>query len=201
MKLEFKKQALAAVAAAAVCCSLLGGDRLVAETTELHLDPAQTQVEFTLADVLHTVHGTFRLKSGAIRFDPATGAASGAIVIDATSGNSGSKARDKRMHQNILESGKFPEITFTPKKVIGQLAAQGDSQVEVQGVFNLHGADHDMSMKVQVHQNGDHMTVATRFAVPYVQWGLKNPSTLFLRVSDKVDIDIRAAGRLTTTAS
>jgi len=30
--------------------------------------------------------------------------------------------------------------------------------------------------------------------VPYIQWGLKNPSLLFLRVNDHVDIDLRAAG-------
>jgi hypothetical protein len=30
-----------------------------------------------------------------------------------------------------------------------------------------------------------------------VQWGMKNPSTFILRVSDKVDLDIAASGRLT----
>jgi hypothetical protein len=32
--------------------------------------------------------------------------------------------------------------------------------------------------------------------VPYVRWGLKNPSTFILRVSDKLDLDINATGRL-----
>jgi len=29
-----------------------------------------------------------------------------------------------------------------------------------------------------------------------VQWGMKNPSTFILRVSDKVDLDIAASGHL-----
>jgi hypothetical protein len=29
-----------------------------------------------------------------------------------------------------------------------------------------------------------------------VQWGLKNPSKFFLRVSDKVDLNIQATGRV-----
>jgi hypothetical protein len=29
-----------------------------------------------------------------------------------------------------------------------------------------------------------------------VQWGLKNPSNFFLRVADKVAIDIQATGRM-----
>jgi hypothetical protein len=32
--------------------------------------------------------------------------------------------------------------------------------------------------------------------VPYASWGMKNPSTLFLKVSESVDIDLTAAGTL-----
>ena len=42
---------------------------LRAQTIALDLDPAQTQVEFSVGSTLHTVHGTFRLKRGAIQFD------------------------------------------------------------------------------------------------------------------------------------
>ena len=35
-----------------------------AQDTAFQLDPAQTTVKFTLGDVLHTVHGTFKLKRG-----------------------------------------------------------------------------------------------------------------------------------------
>ena len=40
------------------------------------------------------------------------------------------------------------------------------------------------------------MIANTHFAIPYVQWGMKNPSTLFLRVNDKVMIDLQVVGRL-----
>src|SRR5579872_5135068 len=89
--------------------------------TVLDMDATRTKVEFTLADVLHTVHGNFKLKSGCIHFDPETGHASGALVVDAASGASGSDGRDRRMHKNILESQKFPEITFTPDRYEGRL--------------------------------------------------------------------------------
>ncbi len=50
----------------------------VAQETLVTLDPAGAQIEFTLGATLHTVHGSFKLKHGEIRFDPATGSASGA---------------------------------------------------------------------------------------------------------------------------
>lgn len=185
------KNALTWLAAAALLAGASASGQTVVE-----FDPAQTQVHYTLVSTLHTVHGEFKLKKGLIRFDPATGAASGALVIDATSGESGNSSRDGRMHKSILESQKFPEITFTPQRVKGQVAPQGDSQVEVEGTFNLHGADHPLTLVANVTAKDGLMTATTHFQVPYIQWGLKNPSTFILRVSDKVDIDIHATGRL-----
>ena len=77
----------------------------------LNADPAHSTVEFKLSATLHTVHGSFKLKHGEVRFNPATGKISGVVVVDATSGNSGNDKRDRRMHQEILESGKYPEIS------------------------------------------------------------------------------------------
>jgi polyisoprenoid-binding protein YceI len=165
------------------------------QETTLAIDPAQTKVEFTLGDVLHTVNGTFALKHGSIRFDPATGAASGEMVVDATSGNSGSTARDRRMHKDILESAKYPEIVFKPTHVEGRVAEQGASQVQVHGVFSIHGADHEIVMPAEVEAAGGEYKMFLHFDVPYVKWGMKNPSTFILRVNDKVQIGIHAVAR------
>ena len=37
-------------------------------------------------------------------------------------------------------------------------------------------------------------TATLHFAIPYAKWGMKNSSTLFLRVSESVDIDLTASG-------
>src|SRR5271157_17087 len=55
----------------------------------LHLDPGQSNAAFTLGGTGHTVHGTFNLKNGEVRYDPASGKASGEIVFDASSGQTG----------------------------------------------------------------------------------------------------------------
>lgn len=160
------------------------------------LDPAKTQVNFTLDSTFHTVHGSFRLKSGSVQFSPAGGPASGSIVVDATSGDSGSKSRDHKMNKDILESDKHSEIVFTPQQMKGTLAPSGQSQFQLEGTINLHGQSHPLTLDVQATAEGNSLTAETSFVIPYIQWGLKNPSALFLRVSDKVTIHIHAVGSL-----
>ena len=156
------------------------------------VDPAQTKVEFTLSDTLHTVHGTFQLTSGTLTLDPATGKASGELVVDARSGDSESKARDKRMHANILESQKYPQIAFRPDRVDGKLALEGKSQVQLHGMFSIHGAEHEINVPAFVEAAGSQYNVTAIFPVPYVEWGMKNPSNLILRVGDTVEISVHA---------
>ena len=173
---------------------------LLAQEVTVELDPAETHIGFTLSDVLHTVRGAFKLKNGTIRFDPATGAASGLVVVDATSSESGNQARDRKMHKEILLSQQYPEMTLTPVRIQGQVSPQGESQVEIQGVIRLDGKDHEIRLTAHVQLAGDRLTATTNFVVPYVEWGLKNPSTFILKVSDKVDIDIHASGHLTNAS-
>ena len=172
-----------------------------AEEIVWELDPAQTQVEFSLADVLHKVHGSFSLKRGSIRFDPAGGKASGEVIVDVSSGDSGSHARDKRMHKDILQSDRYTEAVFTPDRIEGRLAPQGNSNVDVHGILHIHGAEHEMALHAQVQTTGDRITASGHFTMPYVKWGMKNPSTLLLRVSDHVEIDIHPTGRVARPAS
>src|ERR1700732_4805526 len=85
----------------------------------LSIDPAQSTVHYTVSSSLHTVHGTFAVKRGTLRLDPANGKAGGEIVGGAASGQSGSDSRDKKMHKEVLESAHFAEIIFRPDHVKG----------------------------------------------------------------------------------
>ena len=169
-----------------------------AQQTQIKLDPARTRVEWTLGDVLHTVQGTFQLKSGTIVFDPQTGAASGQVVVDATSGNSGNGMRDSKMKKDVLESARYPEIVFTPKHVSGYVAGQESSTVQVAGTFAIHGGTHDLTLTLPIVVKNTGVEAHTKFIVPYEEWGMKNPSTLFLKVEKTVQISISAVGELQT---
>lgn len=160
------------------------------------LDPAQSSVHWTLGSTFHTVHGTFEMKKGTLQLDPATGKASGEIVVDAASGNSGNESRDKKMHKEVLESRHYAEVAFRPDRVEGKIASQGEFTVQVHGVFLLHGSEHELTVPVKANLAGDHWAVNAKFGVPFIDWGLKNPSNFFLRVNHVVDVELELKGTL-----
>jgi polyisoprenoid-binding protein YceI len=165
------------------------------------LDPAQTKINFTVDSTLHTVHGDFRLKRGAIQFDNSTGAASGELVVDSASGESGSDGRDKKMHKDILESPKYSDIVFTPQHVKGTVANEGKSTIEVEGILSMHGKSKPVTMPLDVQLQNGTGSADGSFSVKYQEWGMKNPSTFILRVNDTVHIHVHAVGKITTGAS
>jgi polyisoprenoid-binding protein YceI len=160
------------------------------------LDPAQTEIHWKLSG-LHSVHGAFKLKSGEFLFNPKTGIAEGEILVDATTGESGNTARDKRMQDEVLESNRYPAIFYHPTEIKGPFkAGEGTQDLTAEGTFNIHGADHPLELPLKVQISADTVTATTRFTVPYVEWGMKNPSRYLLRVSKQVEIEVTAKGTI-----
>ena len=167
-----------------------------AQEITYELDPAKTTIEFTLPATMHTVHGHFQLKRGSIHFNQATGEAGGSVVVDVKSGDTGNDGRDRKMHREVLQSANYPEATFTPTHISGAADLTKNPTVQVQGILNVHGSDHPMTMTASVQRNRDQLNSTTSFVIPYTKWGLKDPSTFILHVSDEVTVEITASGRI-----
>jgi polyisoprenoid-binding protein YceI len=168
-----------------------------AQEVTYELDPGKTKIEFTVSATMHTVHGTFQLKHGLIHFNPITGEAGGMIVVDVKSGDTGNDGRDRKMHREVLQSERYPEATFKPVRIKGATDLRQNPTAEVEGVLNLHGADHSLTLNIPVRQQGEQLNAETQFVIPYVTWGMKNPSTFILHVSDKADMKISTSGHIT----
>ena len=167
-----------------------------ADQALIDFDPQKTQVAFVLSDTLHTVRGHFRLKEGHVGFDPARGTMMGDLVVDAASGDSGSGPRDKRMTRDILQAQQFPEIRFTPAFETGPISLDGASDVRVTGMFSIHGQSHKIVAPMHIQISGQDVTVTGKFDVPYVEWGMKNPSNFLIKVNQYVEIDVTAVGHI-----
>lgn len=174
---------------------LLGAQQAPQSVT-LHLDPSSTEIHWILNGNMHAVHGTFKLKGGLITFDPATGAAQGEIAIDLSTGESGNHSRDSRMQKEILESDKYPQAIFHPEKVTGAVKPGSAQNVTIDGTFTIHGKDHPLRMEAKVDVNGHDAAATTHFSIPYVDWGIKDPSNFIFRVDKTVDLEIVAKGAI-----
>ncbi len=171
-----------------------------AQPQTFNVNPDTSQVAFTLAGTGHHVRGTFRVQSGTIKFAPDVQKISGTVIVAAGSGNSGEPSRDKKMNSEVLQADHFAEVTFAPSSYQGTIAAAGDSNIQVSGIFMLLGTPHDITVPMQIHIDGANLTAKGHFTVPYVNWGLKDPSIFILKVAKEVDIELNLSGRLTRIA-
>ena len=176
---------------------LLGAGRsAAAEGQLLALDPAATKISFTLGATLHTVDGSVRLSQGELRFDPGGGAASGEIVVDARTAQTGNSSRDGRMQRDILESERFPMIVFRAEELMLVTRSEASAQVRLRGTLVLHGQSLPLELPATLTAQGDRLSIATRFRVPYVDWGMQDPSNFLFRVDRFVDVTVSAEGTL-----
>ena len=155
-----------------------------------------SEVKMTLKTTHELVNGAFHLQSGSVEFDPSTPKMSGSVVVLAGSGKTGNGSRDKKMNKDILEVEQHATVSFEPKSYAGVIAPSGDSTIQVTGIFTLLGTPHEITIPILVHLEGTTATAKAHLVVPYIQWGLKDPSFLFWKADKDVAIDLFLTGRL-----
>jgi len=163
----------------------------------LRIDPDGTAVTFVLEATAHDVEGTLVVVSGEIRFDPETGAASGQIVVDAKRADTGNARRDRKMHDDVLETARYPLFVFRPSSFSGAYAESGRSDVELGGTMSIHGEDHPMNLAATVTVDGGRLSGRAEFSIPYVDWGMEDPSWFVLRVAKQVRVRVEIRGTVT----
>ena len=160
------------------------------------VNPDASEIKMKLNTTHEVVTGIFHVQSGLINFDRTASHISGIVIVAAGSGKTGNDSRDKKMNKDILKVDQFATVSFTPKTYNGMIAASGDSTIQVSGVFTLLGTPHDLTIPMQIHADGMKTTAKAQFVVPYVQWGLKNPSFLIWKAENDVAIDLNLAGQI-----
>ncbi len=175
---------------------VLTASSAMAQHQTFSLNPDSSDVKMTLKTNHEIVNGTFHVQSGSIDFDRSAQRIGGMIVIAAGSGKTGNDSRDKKMDKDILNIQQYSTISFAPKSYTGTIALSGDSTIQVTGVFTLIGQPHEVIVPMQVHMDGGNCSAKGHFVVPYVQWGMKNPSFLMWKADNTVDIDLDLVGHV-----
>ena len=181
---------------AVLALAFLFAPATLAQQQSFKVNPDSSEVKMTLNTTHEVVHGAFHVQSGRIEFDRATAKLSGSVVVLASSGKTGNDSRDHKMTKDILQVEKYATVSFEPSTYTGAIAPSGDSNLQVTGIFTLLGTPHQITIPMMVHLEGVNATAKAHFVVPYIQWGLKNPSFLFWKADNDVAIDLNLAGTI-----
>ena len=168
----------------------------LAQHQAFNINPDSSTVAFTLNSTHEITNGTFHIEKGIVNFGANSPNLSGLVVVSAASGNTGNASRDKKMLGDVLQTAKFADVTFLPQTYAGTLTVNGDSTLQVTGVFSLHGTPHTITVPMQIHMEGAKCTAKANFKVPYVEWGLKDPSWFVFKVAKEVDVNLTLVGFL-----
>jgi polyisoprenoid-binding protein YceI len=160
------------------------------------VDPDASEVKMTLKTTHELVNGAFHIQSGSVEFDRSAPKMSGSVVVLAGSGKTGNGSRDKKMNKEILQAEQHATVSFEPKSYAGVIAPSGDSTIQVTGIFTLLATPHEITIPMLVQLEDTTATAKAHFAVPYIQWGLKDPSFLFWKADHDVAIDLLLTGRI-----
>jgi polyisoprenoid-binding protein YceI len=179
----------------------LGAGVAHADPETLVFSPERTRVEFTLGATLHEVHGTLKLLRGELRFDESSQQASGSLVLDARSAQTGNSRRDRDMHAEVLESEKYPEIVFEAERLELTRQAADRGEAVLHGRMRIHGDEHGLAIPAHIERGDDDaIRVRAEFRVPYVAWGMRDVSNFVLHVEPEVAVRVDATAQLQAAA-
>jgi polyisoprenoid-binding protein YceI len=174
----------------------LAATAAAAEILTLDLDPQATRITFGFGATLHSVQGTLQVPAGKIQLDRATGRAWGEVVIDLASAATGNSRRDKKMHEKILETDRFPQAVLRVERIDGDLNREGRSELQLHGMLDFHGGTYPIALPVVANTKGDRVTANGMLTIPYIEWGLADPSFFILRVEKEVQVQVHVVGKI-----
>lgn len=94
---------------------------------------------------------------------------------------------NKELREIVLETAKYPEITFKSTGVRGDLSG-GQYEVEIEGDLTLHGVTRRVRIPAQVTLSGDTLRARGEFTVRRGNYNVKATSAVhgLVRVRDKL---------------
>jgi polyisoprenoid-binding protein YceI len=172
-----------------------------AQWQTLELDAARSRVDMTFHATMHDVEGTLGPASGRIEFDLATREARGEVVVELTEADTEVRRRDRKMHEKILETERYPRAIFRVERVSGVSELRdGANDLQLDGALELHGVSKPVTVLAHAEVRGAAVDATASARIPYLDWGVRDPSFFVIRVAKEVTVRIQAAGILRPSA-
>jgi polyisoprenoid-binding protein YceI len=95
---------------------------------------------------------------------------------------------ERMMKDEVLEVGRFPEITFESRQVSGMQLGESMYMLKIEGELTLHGATRTQSISAQVVPSDDSVRAQGEFAIKQSDFNIKLVSVAggALKVKDEL---------------
>jgi polyisoprenoid-binding protein YceI len=150
----------------------------VALETVYRVNPAKADAGFDLKATLHTVHGQTNQVKGEVRVrEEADGvlSLSGTIEIVAATLDTGNSSRDKTMRNDSLAVEQYPVISLQP-------ARYDPKSGTLTGALTIRGVTKPTTIAAKLTPQGDRILATGTFDVPWLDFGVPDPSFAIVRV-------------------
>ena len=124
----------------------------------------------------------------------------GPITVNIRTLKSGNVLRDDAIRTYWLESSRYPIAEFMPTEIRGlpDTPVEGrDIPLQVTGTLTLHGVVKPTTFAMIVRLQRDTLTGRAKTAIHMTDFGFRPPAVGVLRVSDRVQLELRFTARRT----
>ncbi|HJQ97528.1 MAG TPA: YceI family protein [Candidatus Polarisedimenticolaceae bacterium] len=142
------------------------------------VNPAKADAGFDLKATMHTVHGHTNQVRGEVRVRDEAGGAlamSGTIEIVAATLETGNASRDKTMRGESLAVEQYPVITLAPERFDPKTGT-------LTGTLTIRGVTKPTTIALTLDRQADRVTATGTFDVPWLDFGVPDPSFAIVRV-------------------
>jgi len=156
----------------------------------VHLEtlPGKGVAGFDGTSTLHDFRGWTKSVSGWIDYEPGRidATAKAVFVVDARTLDTGDKDRDRAMHDEHLESARYPEMKFT----LSEFRSGEDGSCTIRGTLEIHGRSRSVEMAGSYLVRADGLLhVKGQVRAKMSDFGITPPSkVLVIRTADEIKV-------------
>jgi polyisoprenoid-binding protein YceI len=159
-----------------------------AEDKLYSVDPASSVVKYTLVHKAHTFVGTAD-KGIEGKAKITSGTAQVMVRIPVGNFDSGNSNRDSNMRDTV-EATKYPNVELKAVSEGVSPQTSGTSKHTLKGKLTFHGVTNNVEVPVEVTWTGKTAKVQGKFSISLEAYKIERPSLLFVRVEDKLDLEV-----------
>lgn len=119
----------------------------------------------------------------------------GSSAVQLESFSTGIGLRDRHMKENYLEAAKFPESSFTYKKLTLPPNFSGD-KIPFEGVLKLHGVEKPVSGVVHAEKKDSQLILKHEFTIKTSDFGIQTPNYMGVVMGEKVEVRVVLEGKI-----